>query len=209
VALDPSVERGDRPSQLSVPPLAVAVVVGGSRGIGLAVGQSLGRAGFRVLLVGRSGEDLARAAAELATAGVDASWFFADLSKAVGATELCRVISQQYGPVPIALIYAAGKFGPIATVSSVSMEEWRSVIETNLLGALYITRLLLPPMLAAGWGRVIYISSKAALGKPGNGASAYTISKIGLNRLALEVAAEVAGRGVTANSIHPGDCHVG
>ena len=188
-----------------VPPLAAAVVVGGSRGIGLEISRLLGQVGFRVLLSGRSTTALTEAVADLAAAGVDATWLAADASSPPGAEQICSAFDKQYGTVPLVLVYAAGIFGPIGTVATAPVDEWRSVIDTNLLGAFYTTRLLLPRMLAAGWGRVVYISSKAALGGPGGGGSAYAISKIGLNRLMLEVAAEVDGRGVTANSIHPGD----
>ena len=109
------------------------------------------------------------------------------------------------GRAPLVFVYAAGIFGPIGAVLAGPADEWRSVIDTNLLGAFYCTQVLVPPMLAAGWGRIVYISSKAALGAPGGGGSAYGISKIGLNRLMVEVATEVAGQGVTANSIHPGE----
>jgi NAD(P)-dependent dehydrogenase (short-subunit alcohol dehydrogenase family) len=190
---------------LTAPALAAAVVVGGSRGIGLEVGRLLGQVGFRVLLAARSNSALAEAVHELTGTGVDAKWVAADVSSPRGAEHICQVYDEHWGPVPSVLVYAAGIFGPIGTLATAPIDEWRSVIDTNLLGAFYITRLLLPRMLAAGWGRIVYISSKAARGGPGGGGSAYGISKIGLNRLMLEVAAEVAGRGVTANSIHPGD----
>ncbi len=133
------------------------------------------------------------------------SWAAGDISTSDGAARLCDDIVQERHASPLVLVYAAGVFGPIASIAGSPIEEWRSVIDTNLLGAFYTTRLLLPHMLAAGWGRIVYVSSKAAIGQPGGGASAYAISKIGLNRLSSEVAAEVAGHGVTANSIHPGE----
>jgi NAD(P)-dependent dehydrogenase (short-subunit alcohol dehydrogenase family) len=189
----------------SVPPGAVAVVVGGSRGIGFAIGKALGQSGLRVVLASRSGPDLGRAAGDLRTHGVEASWVAADVAKPGGAANLSEFVLGPNQRLPIVLVYAAGVFGPIGEMAKVPVDEWRSVIDTNLLGAFYVTRHLLSSMLRAGWGRIVYISSKAALGGPGGGTSAYAISKIALNRLMAEVAAEVAGRGVTANSIHPGD----
>jgi NAD(P)-dependent dehydrogenase (short-subunit alcohol dehydrogenase family) len=200
----PAVLADERPRSI-VPALAAAVVVGGSRGIGLEVGRLLGKVGFRVLLASRSARALTEAVHELTGTGVDAKGVAADASSPRGAEHIYQAFDEQWGTVPSVLVYAAGVFGPIGTVATAPLDEWRSVIDTNLLGAFYSTRLWLPRMLAAGWGRIIYISSKAALGGPGGGGSAYAISKIGLNRLMLEVATEVAGRGVTANSIHPGD----
>ena len=184
-------------------------MVGGSRGIGFAIGKSLGQSGLRVVLASRSGPDLARAAEDLCSHGVEATWVVADMTSSSGGAKLCETVLGLYGRMPLVLVYAAGVFGPISEIATVPVDEWRSVIDTNLLGAFYMTRHLLPGMLSAGWGRIVYISSKAALGGPGGGTSAYAISKIGLNRLTAEVAAEVAGRGVTANSIHPGDVKTG
>jgi NAD(P)-dependent dehydrogenase (short-subunit alcohol dehydrogenase family) len=200
-----AVGRGTPSGNVPTPFGTVAVVVGGSRGIGLAIGAALGRYGLRVLLAGRSGHDLARAAEDLRGQGADVTWARADVSSPAGAAALSNAVFDAYGTVPMVLVYAAGVFGPISAVATAPIDEWESVIRTNLLGAFYITRLLVPGMLSAGWGRVIYVSSKAALGAPGGGTSAYAISKIGLNRLAAEVANEVVGTGVTANAIHPGD----
>ncbi len=197
----PAAPSSDEPT----PPRAVAVVVGGSRGIGLAIGTVLGRSGLRVVLASRSTQDLARAADDLRSQGVEATWVAGDVSSPHGASDLSNSVINEYGPAPMVLVYAAGVFGPISAVATAPIDQWESVIRTNLLGAFYITRLFIPDMLAVGWGRIIYVSSKAALGGPGGGTSAYAISKIGLNRLTSEVAAEVAGTGVTANAIHPGD----
>jgi NAD(P)-dependent dehydrogenase (short-subunit alcohol dehydrogenase family) len=183
----------------------LAIVVGASRGIGLAIGRALGLAGWEVLLAGRTGPGLASAAADLARDGVAVRWVAADASRAGGADQIAETVGSDLAGRRSLLVYAAGVFGPITEVSATPVDEWRSVIETNLLGALYMTRLVLPYMLGSGWGRIVYVSSKAALSVPGGGASAYVISKIGLNRLAEEVAAETEGSGVTANSIHPGD----
>jgi NAD(P)-dependent dehydrogenase (short-subunit alcohol dehydrogenase family) len=193
------------PPSSSAPPPALALVVGGSRGIGLAIARRLGTAGHPVVLAGRSATDLAAATDELAAAGIDASSIAADVSQPEGASVICDHVLAGARNRRLVLAYAAGVFGPIGPLGDAGIAEWRSVIETNLLGAFYVTRLLLAPMLAAGWGRIVFVSSKAALGEPGGGAAAYAISKIALNRLAAEVAAEVAGSGVTANSIHPGE----
>jgi NAD(P)-dependent dehydrogenase (short-subunit alcohol dehydrogenase family) len=198
-------EYGPQSACCGLPPRAIAVVVGASRGIGLAIARALGHSGLRVVLASRAGPDLARAASDLNSEGVDAEWLVADAARPDDAAELSATVARLYGVVPTVLVYAAGIFGPIGDVVTTPVDEWRSVIDTNLLGAFYVTRFFLPNMIAAGWGRIIYVSSKAALGAPGGGASAYAISKIGLNRLTCEVAAEVTGKGITANSIHPGE----
>ena len=195
----------DEAQGAGVPAGGTAVVVGGSRGIGLEVGRLLGQVGFRVLLASRSTDALAEAVGNLTAEEIDATWVATDTSSPRGAEQICSAFDERYGTSPLVFVYAAGIFGPVGTVLAGPADEWRSVIDTNLLGAFYCTQLLVPRMLAAGWGRVVYVSSKAALGAPGGGGSAYGISKIGLNRLMLEVATEVAGQGITANSIHPGD----
>ena len=182
-----------------------ALVSGGSRGVGYAIAAALAGAGWRVALVGRQRAGVDAALRAMRARGADVVGVCGDISSLAGARHVYDDALGALGGPPAVLVHAAGIFGPIEPIADVSAEAWSAVLDTNLLGAFYLTRLALAAMLGARWGRVIYVSSKAAVSAPGSLASAYAVSKVALNRLAAELAEEVEGFGVSANSIHPGE----
>jgi NAD(P)-dependent dehydrogenase (short-subunit alcohol dehydrogenase family) len=106
---------------------------------------------------------------------------------------------------PTILVNAAGMFGPIALVQDSDPGEWVRTIEVDLMGAYLMCRAFVPGMVEAGRGRVVNVTSAASLHPPGALNSAYATAKVGLNQLTRHLAAGLAGTGVTANVIHPGD----
>jgi NAD(P)-dependent dehydrogenase (short-subunit alcohol dehydrogenase family) len=118
--------------------------------------------------------------------------------------DLAGEIRERLGP-PTILVNAAGVFGPIALVQDADPEDWQRTILVDAVAAFYTVHAFLGGMLQAGWGRIVNVSSAAALHPPGPINSAYGTAKAALNQFTRHLAAEVAGSGVTANVIHPGD----
>ncbi|GIF55823.1 SDR family NAD(P)-dependent oxidoreductase [Asanoa iriomotensis] len=170
-----------------------AVVTGASGTIGGAIAVALAAAGCPVVALGRDDERLAALAAGITAAGGACTTVAAEL--AGRALPVGRVV----------LVNAAGVHGPLAPVAEVAVEEWDRVIGVNLLAAVARTRAVLPGMLASGWGRIVNVSSAAGVAPAGRFNAPYATSKAALNRFTAHVAAEVAGTGVTAHALHPGD----
>jgi NAD(P)-dependent dehydrogenase (short-subunit alcohol dehydrogenase family) len=182
----------------------VALVTGGGRGLGQAIALGLAGRGAHVVAVARSGHQLAeteRLAAGLAGTLVGIA---CDVTDQAAVAELVRGVRERLGP-PTILVNAAGIFGPIALVQDADPEEWQRTILVDAVAPFFMVHALLAGMLEAGWGRIVNVSSAAALHPPGPINSAYGTAKAALNQFTRHLAAEIMGSGVTANVIHPGD----
>ncbi len=165
----------------------VAVVTGGSRGVGQAIVEALEARGMVVAPVARR-----------------AARFTADISNAADVARLKAEVEAELGP-PSVVINAAGIFGPIALVKDSNPEEWVETLAINAVGPYLVTRAFVDGMIDAGWGRIVNLSSAASLHPPGPLNSAYATSKVALNHFTRHLATELEGTGVTTNVIHPGD----
>ena len=179
----------------------VALVTGGSRGIGAAIVKRLAKDGFHVVAVARNLDKLQQVCAEVAAAGGSAEPLVCDLadSKAVGA--MVEQVAEKHGRID-ALVNNAGinKDGLIMRMEDADFD---AVINTNLKSAFVAIRSAARPMLRAKGGRIINISSVA--GVAGNAGQAnYAASKAGLIGLSKSVAKELGGKGITCNCIAPG-----
>ena len=189
---------------MTAEPRGTALVTGASRGIGRAIAEGLGREGWRVALVSRSAEALELVAEDLTAAGGDAKGFAADVRQPDEVDRL-RAAVEAWAAPPTVLVNAAGVFGPLEGVTQSDPDDWITTLQVNVIGPYLTCRAFAPPMVAAGWGRIVNVTSASSLHTPGPLASAYQTSKAALNHMTRHLAAELHGTGVTANVLHPGD----
>jgi NAD(P)-dependent dehydrogenase (short-subunit alcohol dehydrogenase family) len=182
----------------------VAVVTGGGRGLGQAFALGLAERGAHVVAVARSADQLSETERLGAGPAGGVTGMVCDVADHEAVAQLRDRVLERFGP-PTILVNAAGVFGPIALIRDADPEDWRRTVMVDAVAAFYTVNAFLGGMLEAGWGRIINVSSAAALHPPGPVNSAYGTAKAALNQFTRHLAAEVAGSGVTANVIHPGD----
>jgi 3-oxoacyl-[acyl-carrier protein] reductase len=177
----------------------VALVTGGSRGIGLAISQELGRAGARVAVVGRNREAAESAATSLEGAGHEG--YGCDVSDAESTQAVVAKVEEDLGPVEI-LVNNAGITRDNIFIR-MKEEEWDEVLAVNLKGAFNMTRALARGMMKRRSGVVLNMTS--VVGIVGNAGQAnYAASKAGLIGFTKSIAKELAPRGIRCNAIAPG-----
>jgi NAD(P)-dependent dehydrogenase (short-subunit alcohol dehydrogenase family) len=180
----------------------VAIVTGGSRGIGAAAAELLTQAGASVVLTARSEEQVEAVAARLRKQGARAVAVPADVADPEQIEEVVESALDQFGRLDI-LVNNAGVIWPLEEVAETDGDEWTYNIQANLLGPFYLVRTVLPVMIDQHYGRIVNVSSGLAE-KPMAGVSAYAAAKAGLNALTRVLGLELAGTGVTANALYPG-----
>lgn len=177
----------------------LALVTGGSRGIGLAIAQALRAEGGRVALVASS-EERGRAAAAALGAGPDLAGYGCDIGDGEAVAALVARIRAEMGEVDF-LVNNAG-LTQDNLLARMKAEEWERVLAVNLGGAFHFARALARPFMKRG-GRIVNITS--VVGQIGNaGQVNYAASKAGLIGLTKSLAKELAPRGVTVNAVAPG-----
>jgi 3-oxoacyl-[acyl-carrier protein] reductase len=180
----------------------VALVTGASRGIGRAVAEALAADGLAVACGYRTDDAAAKESVSLLeAAGGSAAAFRADVSEEAEVDELYRQVREWAGP-PLLVVNNAGitSDGLAVTYSRADLERTLAV---NVTGAFLCARAALKDMLRARWGRIVNVSSAAALrGNPGQ--TAYSASKAGVLGLTRSLAREVGRKGITVNAVCPG-----
>lgn len=171
----------------------VAVVTGASAGIGAAVAGALAAAGMRVMLGARRATQLETVCGEIRARGGDADFVVTDMRDEAQIERLIASAVEQYGRIDAVVNNAA--MGAVRTVADGRVEEWRAILETNVLGTLVACRAALRYMLPRGHGDILNVISPTAH-EAWPYMAAYAASKAGIEALSRCLRAEVAGRGV-------------
>jgi 3-oxoacyl-[acyl-carrier protein] reductase len=183
----------------------IALVVGGSRGIGAAITETLSRAGARVTFT-HTGDPERRSAVESLVTRVQAEGshitaVVAEARDSTLMTSLVDALVREHGSLDI-LVQNAGVVVE-RCVETISVEEWHRCLDLNLTAAFCSVRAVLSPMVKAGYGRIILIGSSAVY-DGGGGAIDYAAAKAGLEGMMKYLAKTYARRGILPNVIHPG-----
>ncbi|MFT3929202.1 MAG: SDR family NAD(P)-dependent oxidoreductase [Spongiibacteraceae bacterium] len=179
----------------------IAIVTGGASGIGLAISQRFAREGAVVAVWDINEAGAQKAAAELVAAGGKAVGFGVDVSNRAQIEAATNSIRKQFGPINI-LVNNAGISNYIGFLE-MTEEQWDRMININLKSVFLVTQAVIPDMLAAGWGRVVNISSSSTqTGSPKM--THYVASKGGVIGFTKALAREYADKGITVNNVPPG-----
>ena len=169
---------------MPVPDGGVALVTGGSRGIGAAIAERLKEDGLTVVTLGRTSGDVQ-----------------ADVGDSASVAQAFSDVRERFGPVLVLVNNAGERQDGLAI--RMKPDQWESVIDTNLNGAFHCIRRALDDMLSARWGRIVNISSVVAE-RANPGQSNYGAAKAGMLSLTRTIAREMARKGITCNAVTPG-----
>ena len=179
----------------------VAIVTGGSRGIGRAIAQGLAREGAKVAIASRTPSDGQAVVRQIEAQGGRALHIQADVSRRADVDRVVRRAEQAFGAIDI-LINNVGihRSAPFAEEEE---ELWQELFRVNVMGVVLPTQAVVPGMIEWGRGRIVIMSSKAAIvGEPGH--AAYSASKGAILSLTRALAVELAPHSITVNAICPG-----
>jgi 3-oxoacyl-[acyl-carrier protein] reductase len=180
----------------------VAVVTGGTRGIGRAIASKLVTLGARVIITGRDAESAARAASEISADRQKCEGLACDVVDLPMVAGLAEHVRNCCGRIDI-LVNNAGVGGPGGLLHELEPADWERIFHTNVRGVFYMLQKFVPLMIASGGGDVINISSLAGKNPLPKGA-AYSASKWALNGLTYSVAEELRQHNIRVSAICPG-----
>lgn len=181
-----------------------ALVTGAGRGIGRAVSLELAKTGARVAILSRTEHELDEVSVGVDRLGGVGLVLVTDIGDPRQVAEAADRVLAEFGSVDV-LINNAAVVWPLGPTVNTDPAEWAQAIAVNVVGPFTLTWALLPGMLARGWGRIVNVSSGIASHPAAMiGGNAYAASKAALEAHTLNLAAELAGTGVTVNAFRPG-----
>lgn len=184
-------------------PKHVALVTGGTRGLGRAIAVALARIGYTPAVMYRSDESSAETAVALLQSIDGKSTAIAgDVSNAEDVARVVNTVETVVGPIGVLVNNAFRSGRPAKKTHELDVEAWREDVDVNLTGQFLMSRACLAPMLDRGFGRIVFVGSLAERGEPGR--VAYSTVKSALSGLAKTIAAEYAKHDITANVVSPG-----
>jgi NAD(P)-dependent dehydrogenase (short-subunit alcohol dehydrogenase family) len=179
----------------------VAVVTGGGSGMGLAICHHLARNDRQVAVLDIDGEAASKVAQSLEAEGCTAVGIHVDVSDRAAVDAALDQVRQSLGPIEI-MVTSAG-IERFENFLDISADDWARMMSVNLTGTFHCLQAAVPDMVAAGWGRIVTISSSSAQSGTSRMAS-YVASKGGVIALTKALAVEFAPKGITVNTIPPG-----
>jgi len=180
----------------------VAVVTGGTRGIGRGIAGALLELGASVIITGRNGQRAAAVATELSVDSKTCEGVECDVKSLVSVAALAQHVREKYGRLDI-LVNNAGVGGPRSLLHELNPDNWDEIFETNVRGVFFMMRELVPLITATGGGHIVNISSLAGKNPLPKGA-AYSASKWALNGLSYSVAEELRAHNIRVCVVCPG-----
>jgi len=179
----------------------VAIVTGASRGIGFAIAESLGKAGYKLAICATSDASVNGSAEKLRAMGIKVLPFVVNVTDGDAVQTFVQTVAKDLGRLDV-LVNNAG-ITKDGLAMRMKKEDWQAVIDTNLSSVFYASQAALKPMMKARFGRIINVSSVvASMGNPGQ--LNYCASKGGIDAMTRSLAQEVGSRGITVNAIAPG-----
>jgi NAD(P)-dependent dehydrogenase (short-subunit alcohol dehydrogenase family) len=178
-----------------------AVVTGAASGMGRAIAQRFARLGHRVALLDLDGAAAEDGAGELRASGARAMAAKVDVSDRAAIDDALGAVREELGPIQI-MVTSAG-LDEFESFTDISTAAWERMVAVNLTGTFHCVQAAIPDMLAAGWGRIVTISSSSAQSGAARMAH-YVASKGGVVGLTKALAVEYAAHGITVNTIPPG-----
>ncbi len=182
----------------------VAIVTGGSSGIGRAAARALAAEGARVAIVARSGDVITALATEIAASGGEATAYQADVSAGDAMSTVTAQVLAAWGRVDL-LVANAGTNTKERALHNIAPLQWEQVVDTNLTGVFYGAKAVLPTMRERGEGTIIIVASMAGRHPGTLSGIAYGASKAGAISVAHSINAEEKPQGIRATAILPGD----
>ncbi len=179
----------------------VALITGGSQGIGRAVATALAQKGMNLVLAARSKDKLEVAAEELRQIGVRVLTVPTDVSKRADLEHLVAAAVAEFGGIDV-LVNNAG-IEAFRAFHDIPIQQIEATIQTNTIGTLVLTRLVIPIMQKKSWGRIINMASTAAIQAPPYGAT-YAATKASILQFTMALRLEYIGSGISATAICPG-----
>jgi len=180
----------------------VAVVTGASRGIGALIARALAAEGYAVCLLARNGLLATGVADEIGAAGALAMARAVDVTDEVAVGDVVETVLSSWGRIDL-LVNSAGLIEREVPLWEAEVDQWWSVITTNVRGPFLMTRAVVPPMIAAGGGRIININSGAGTAERAD-LSAYSASKSALARITGSTHRAGWAQGIRAFDLAPG-----